>query len=327
MIPNSQSPLLRRLIMENPSLQADMDPVRQIIKKRFGANGQILAPGVPDPATQMTPQQLSPASTPDPLESQLMALLQQKQSNPMHLYQPPMPQSSNERDVNSRSFLSGLVGGINSRGAQKSANKESTITNLLRLQEQKRYHDMQGQNMAADNARADTQTQAMNAYRDWQQTHGDAQEARLNAALVALTASRNVDDQRAARALAEQMRHDRAMEGNAAGNLAERRKENADGGISAKDISSPVSQYYRNIGEQLKAALPGDASFPAKRDAIDAWVAKQVQTAQMNEVGRRTGGGAAPAPAAEPTTGGEMKPSENPALDAKTRAYWKAKGY
>ena len=88
----------------------------------------------PDPAAQMVaPQPNVPRETsaPDPLESQLMALLQQKQSNPVQLYQPPMPRSSNERDVGGRGFLSGLVGGFNSRQAHGADDQQQQIKNAL----------------------------------------------------------------------------------------------------------------------------------------------------------------------------------------------------
>jgi hypothetical protein len=54
------------------------------------------------------------------------------------------------------------------------------------------------------------------------------------------------------------------------------------GGAKSVDISSPVSQYFEAIGERMKAG-------GADPDLVDAWVAKQQETARMNEVSRRQG--------------------------------------
>lgn len=246
----------------------------------------------PDPAAQMVaPQPNVPRETsaPDPLESQLMALLQQKQSNPVQLYQPPMPRSSNERDVGGRGFLSGLVGGFNSRQAQKGANKESTITNLLRLQEQKRYHDMQNENTDQSRRLQEQRISLLEKQQEWARQNGDTRTEGYIQNIIDAIRHRGVTEAQTDSGQAETKRY----HGILAGAAATREKRvaaggGAKGGVGTKDISSPVSQYFDAIGARMKAALPDDDSYPKKRDAIDAWVAKQQETARMNEVARRT---------------------------------------
>ena len=227
----------------------------------------------PDPAAQMVaPQPNVPRETsaPDPLESQLMALLQQKQSNPVQLYQPPMPRSSNERDVGGRGFLSGLVGGFNSRQAHGADDQQQQIKNaLLGIESHRRTTLAQQRLVPGQAGRTPTAMRPPMATKE--DPYADLKAQKYQAQIDAT------------KALAERRRRVDTT-GKRSGTKAPKGK----GAPGTKDISSPVSQYYRNIGEQLKSALPGDASYPAKRDAIDAWVAKQIQTAQMNEVARRT---------------------------------------
>lgn len=247
-------------------------------------------------------------SAPDPLESQLMALLQEKQSNPIQLYQPPMPQSSNERDVGGRSFLSGLVGGFNHMGGERGNDRAQKIREtLLGIESSQRGARLSSARVerpgSTPPARLGTARPPMAVKED---PYADLKREKYEAQIDAT------------KALAERRRRASAT-GKRAGSGAP--KKGGDG-ASSKDISSPTSQYYRNIGEQLKAALPDNAEYPKKRDEIDAWVAKQVQTAQINEVARRKG-----LSQGEAQTGGEVKPSENPNLTPEQRAYWKAKGY
>lgn len=277
----------------NDSIAADLDPVTLLKKKRFGPDLRLLPDTIPG-----TPAAPQTAGT-DPLESQIMALLNHRQGlmdrlGPLPV--PAMPRSSNERDVNSRSFLSGLVGGFNSGLKNRNEAPNSALTRLLQLQEQKRFHDMQGANMAADNTRADAQMQALNAYREWQQTHGDAQEKRLNDALGALIASRSVDDQRLAAALAEQMRHNRATEGVAAGNLAERKKENAAGG--GKSGASPYTSnkaYFDSIADTMVENATTKIANKKLREKtiakIRSWQAQQTRDLALTETERRGGAG------------------------------------
>jgi hypothetical protein len=90
------------------------------------------------------------------------------------------------------------------------------------------------------------------------------------------------------------------------------------GAGGSKDISSPVSQYYEAIGNRMKA---GGAN-PLQ---VDAWVAKQQETARMNEVARRQGtvneeANIPPAPAAPRTPIDAPKLTGKDAIKAKMRA-------
>ena len=146
---------------------------------------QRMAP--PDPAAQMVaPQPNVPRGTPtapDPLESQLMTLLNQKQGRDWSVPEIAPPRSANENDVGGRYFLSGLTHGWNQNQKARADKKESAIMNLLRLQEQKRYHDAQIGNMGSDNTRADAALESIKAQRDWAQQHGDSMLERSLAAL------------------------------------------------------------------------------------------------------------------------------------------------
>ena len=267
-----QDPFLSHLIQQaiqggNDSLAADLDPVTLLRKKRFGPDLRMLPDGGAPPiqAPVMPPGQ-------SPIESQLMALLTQRQPDEVQLYQPPMPRSSNERDVGGRGFLSGLVGGINSRIKGQHDNSESQIKNLLLAMEQQRrrqqYVGSRGSGMGggatSDPGYEAARVDAMKALAERRRRAAPGKSAED----LALEAARTD----AAKALAERRRRpDHARVGRAGG------KGGAKGGAPGeKDISSPVSQYFRNMGEQLKAALPDDASYAGKRDAIDAWVAKQI---------------------------------------------------
>lgn len=142
-------PFLRHLIEEATKRgqfsQGEMDPATWMRPPTFhpgmGPLGDAAAMQGP-PA----PEGLPP--TPDPIESQLMALLHRQPSFMDRLGpipQPAMPRSSNERDVGGRSLLSGLVGGFNSGLARGQGQRQpdSQIARLLQIQEMKRLHDAQ----------------------------------------------------------------------------------------------------------------------------------------------------------------------------------------
>lgn len=280
-------------------------PATDILAQILSRSGMM-----PPPAEAGTAPQAVPQAPGDPLDAtirqRILMAMNAKPTLRDRIGPLNVPWSNTQRPSAASYALRGLVAGFNGRLNGRAVQRSNDIDSLLRLAETRRYHDIQAGNMSTDNARADALQKEMAADRAQRQADRETDNKRLEMLAQSLMGDRSEDNQRAGRQLAEMLRHNQVMEGVALGNLAERRKEGASGGGrgegSPKDISSPTSLYYESIGKRLKTAVaPGSP----EEAAIDAWVAKQQETARANEIARRQGIGSdeaviPPAPAAAP---------------------------
>lgn len=164
------------------------------------------------------------------------------------LYQPPMPRSSNEQDVMSRSLLSGLVEGFNNRAGVGPGAKVSRGTSqpspleLARFGETLRHNRFLEGNTNVDNARAD-------------QSQKDS-EARTQAYLELAQRAADRSDQNAARmwkALADSESRNRFYENLALQGLGLRKNADARAQQQAA-LRQKAQAAYAKLSPAAKAA-------------------------------------------------------------------------
>lgn len=322
-------PFLRQLVERsirggNPTLQSDLDPATGLKRRTFPDPNAGIEGGIA----------MGSQATPDPLEAHLTRLLSEKPgfSDRFQLAPVPMPSSENQRDVGARSFLSGAVHGVNARFGNKAANKESTIANLLRLAEMKRYHDAQIGNMGADNTRADKLAGNTISNTGADNTRADANLQRALEALAESERSHRANEGLRGQSLAITVRGQDLSHGDRQQSLALARQREARRGQVAAMYPKWSPQMKAEHDAEVRSVFTqyGKDGDPDARDAaLDEIAGRYLQKSQHigNPFIDNYLPESAPVTTGRSSTAPALKPSDNPALDAKTRAYWKARGF